>query len=211
MTVNHDEIAKKNQRVFFRVMLIVLFMVGLSFAAVPLYDVFCRVTGFGGTTQYAQEYPDQILEREMTVLFNADTGRNMPWDFKPEERSVKIKVGDRGLTNYIAHNPKDLPVTGTAIYNVIPQKAGKYFHKVQCFCFDEQLLPPGERMNMPVMFFIDPAINDDKSMDDVDTITLSYTFFRAESEDLDKALEEFYNQKEISTPEGYDYDNQSGS
>ena len=189
------DIARKNKKIFASIMLLVVIMVGASFAAVPLYNLFCSVTGFGGTTQTSQELPEQILEREITILFNADTGRNMPWSFKPEERSRTVKLGERGFTNFIALNPMDVPVVGTAIYNVVPNKAGKYFHKVQCFCFDEQLLNPGERMNMPVMFFVDPSLNDDPSMEDVDTITLSYTFFRAESEALDQALEEFYNQQ----------------
>lgn len=194
------DIANKNKKIFASVMLLVIIMVGVSFAAVPMYNLFCRVTGFGGTTQTAEALPDQILERQITILFNADTGRNMPWSFKPEERSTRVKLGERGFTNFIAFNPMEIPVVGTAIYNVVPNKAGKYFHKVQCFCFDEQLLNPGERMNMPVMFFVDPSLNDDPSMEDIDTITLSYTFFRAESEALDQALEEFYNQQEIPDP-----------
>lgn len=187
-----------NLRVLLSVFAFVFFMIGVSFAAVPLYDLFCRVTGFGGTTQVAAELPSETIDRTITVQFNADTSRNMLWDFKPEARETDVLLGQKGFINYIAKNPTTVPITGTAIYNVVPAKAGKYFHKIQCFCFDEQLLVPQESMNMPVIFFIDPEFHNDPAMDDVNTVTLSYTFFKAESEDLDKALEEFYNREDYS-------------
>ncbi len=173
---------------------IVLGMAALAYASVPLYDMFCRVTGFGGTTQVAESLPDKIIDRTITIKFNADTSRNLPWNFKPEQRSVDVKLGQKGLTAYSAHNKAEKLTTGTAIYNVTPLKAGKYFHKIQCFCFDEQTLQAGQKVDMPVMFYVDPALNDDPNMNDVQNITLSYTFFRAESEELDQALERFYNQ-----------------
>ncbi len=190
----HAEMARKNARLGLTVLGVVLGMAALAYASVPLYDMFCRVTGFGGTTQVSSTLPGVILERVITVKFNADTGRNLPWIFKPEERSIDIKIGQKGLTAFSAHNKARKPTTGTAIYNVTPLKAGKYFHKIQCFCFDEQTLQAGQKVDMPVMFYIDPSLNEDPNMKDVQNITLSYTFFRAESEELDQALEGFYNQ-----------------
>lgn len=190
---NHDDMVQKNARTGLIVLACVLVMVGLAFASVPLYNVFCRVTGFGGTTQVATSLPDTVLDRRVTINFSTQTGRDMPWRFEPELRSVEVKLGERGLANFFAENPTDTPIAGTAVYNVTPLKVGKYFNKVQCFCFDEQILSPGERMNMPVMFYVDPAMNEDPDMRDVTTITLSYTFYKTESEALESALEEFYN------------------
>lgn len=155
-------------------------MVGLSFAAVPLYRIFCQVTGFGGTPQVVAEYSTEILDRSVTVRFNADTDRSLPWEFRPEQRSVRLKLGEQGLAFYEARNYSQRPVTGTATFNVTPLKAGQYFNKIECFCFTEQLLEPGQRVDMPVTFYVDPRLNDDPSMADVTTITLSYTFYRVE-------------------------------
>lgn len=188
------DIQQKNRRILITVFAVVAIMVGVSFAAVPMYRLFCQVTGFGGTTQTAQELPDQILDREVVVHFNAATAPNMPWIFKPEERSITVKLGQRGLTAYRAKNKLDMPTSGTAIYNVTPLKVGKYFHKIQCFCFDEQTLAAGEEVDMPVLFFVDPAMNDDPNMNDVKSITLSYTFYPADSKELEQGLEEFYEQ-----------------
>lgn len=188
------EIARKNARLGKTVLAVVLFMIGMAYASVPLYDAFCRVTGFGGTTQVSDQLPDTILDRTVTIKFNADTDPNIPWQFKPEQRSIDVKLGQRGLTAFNAKNIAKQPTAGTALYNVTPLKVGKYFHKIQCFCFDEQILAAGEEMNMPVLFYVDPSMNDDPNLDDVTTITLSYTFFPAESEALDKALDEFYAQ-----------------
>lgn len=190
-----DNIHRKNKRILLAVLTTVVVMVGVSFAAVPMYRLFCQVTGFGGTTQTAQELPDQILEREVVVHFNAATAPNMPWIFKPEERSIKVKLGQRGLTSYRSKNKANIPTSGTAIYNVTPLKVGKYFHKIQCFCFDEQTLAAGEEMQMPVLFFVDPSMNDDPNMNDVKSITLSYTFYPADSKALEQGLEEFYEQE----------------
>lgn len=189
-----DELAKKNRRVFTFVISGVFAMVGLAFAAVPLYDLFCRVTGYGGTTQVSQTGADRILERKIQVQFNSDTHRDMPWTFKPDQRAVAVQLGQDALISYSALNPTNRPVTGTAIYNVTPQKVGKYFHKTQCFCFDRQTLRPGQDITMPVVFYIDPDMDDDPAMDDVTSITLSYTFFKSESQALDAALETYYDQ-----------------
>lgn len=153
-------------------------MGGLTYAAVPLYQLFCRVTGFGGTTQVAEAAPETIADRVITVRFNTDVGRDMPWRFRTPQRAMTVRVGEVAIAYFSAENPSDESVTGTAVFNVTPFKAGPYFSKIACFCFDEQTLAPGERVEMPVTFFIDPAIMDDVNVDDVNTITLSYTAFR---------------------------------
>ena len=185
----------KNTKTLLSVLLIAAAMVGLAFASVPLYNLFCRVTGFGGTTQVSESAPseDQILDREITINFNGDTNRNLNWSFKPDKRNVKLKVGQQGFISFKATNNDSEAVAGTAVYNVTPPKAGQYFHKTQCFCFDSQVLEPKQEMDMPVVFYIDPSIADDQNMDDVKTITLSYSFFKADSLALESALEDFYN------------------
>lgn len=188
-----QELAKKNARIGLLVLGVVAGMVGLSFASVPLYDLFCSVTGFGGTTQVSEALPENIIDRTVTIKFNADTARGMPWEFKPEMREIDVKLGERGLTAFSARNKMPHPTSGTAIYNVTPLKAGKYFHKIQCFCFDEQTLQGGEQVSMPVLFYVDPKMDEDPNMDDVKAITLSYTFFKAETKALEDALEGFYN------------------
>ncbi len=155
-------------------------MGGLTYAAVPLYQLFCRVTGFGGTTRVAETAPEKIVDRVITVRFNADIGRDMPWRFRPAQRQMTVRVGEVAIAQFTAENPSDESVTGSATFNVTPFKVGPYFSKIACFCFDEQTLAPGERVEMPVTFFIDPAIMDDANVDEVNTITLSYTFFRVE-------------------------------
>ncbi len=154
-------------------------MLLLAYASVPLYRLFCQVTGYGGTTQEAAHAPGHVLDRVITVTFNADTDPALPWDFKPGESRHKVKVGEQAMTWFLAHNRAKTAITGRAVYNVVPFKAGAYFVKIQCFCFKEQTLGPDERAQMPVSFYIDPAIMDDPEMADVKTITLSYTFFRA--------------------------------
>jgi cytochrome c oxidase assembly protein subunit 11 len=157
-------------------------MVGLSFAAVPLYQIFCQVTGFGGTPQIVAEGSVEMLERTVKVRFNADTDRNLPWNFKPVQKVVELQLGEQGLAFYKARNDSQTPIVGTATFNVTPLKAGQYFNKIECFCFTEQRLEPGESVDMPVSFFVDPRLNDDPSMADVTTITLSYTFYQVEEE-----------------------------
>ena len=179
---------KKNAQILGLIVSVVFLMGALAYASVPLYRLFCQVTGFGGTTQQAESIPDKIYDRVINVRFNADINTKLPWSFKPTEVAMDINVGQTGLTFYEAANTSDTPVVGTATYNVTPHKAGQYFHKVQCFCFEEQLLKPGEGINMPVQFYIDPEILSDPNLDDVHTITLSYTFFKAQSQELAEAL-----------------------
>ncbi len=159
---------------------VALGMVGLSFASVPLYRLFCQVTGYGGTTQVAVAAPAAVGERVITVRFNADLARDMPWRFRPAQGEIRLRVGEVGLAFYNATNPTAKAVTGTATYNVTPQKVGPYFNKIACFCFDEQTLEAGASARMPVSFFIDPEISQDPNLDDVTTVTLSYTFFETE-------------------------------
>lgn len=159
-------------------------MVGMSFAAVPLYNLFCRVTGYGGTTQVAEQESAVVLDRKITVRFNADTAKGMPWQFRPLQKEITVRVGETGLALYEAYNPTNRRIAGNAVYNVTPSKAGLYFDKIACFCFDEQFLEPGQRVEMPVQFYVDPEIVKDHNLDDVKTITLSYTFF-IDEEDSD--------------------------
>lgn len=174
-----DKAQRANRRVAVSAGFMALAMIGVSFAAVPLYDMFCRVTGFGGTTQVAETAPGPVSDRVMTVRFDASLNRKMPWRFEAPDAAVNIPVGESGLAFYRAKNPTDRIITGTATYNVSPPEAGIYFSKIDCFCFTEQVLQPGEVVDMPVSFFIDPEILTDSEMDDVKTITLSYTFFEA--------------------------------
>lgn len=191
-----SDLQRKNTKVMLATFGVVFGMVALSFASVPLYRLICQVTGWGGTTQMvAENKSERIYEREITVRFNTDVARGMPWDFKPELRSVKVKVGQDGLIAFVAKNTSDVPVTGTAVYNVTPLKVAKYFYKTQCFCFGEQTLNPGQAQHMPVTFFVDPAIMQDRDMDDVKTITLSYSFFRHGSRELENAIEKYYNEQ----------------
>jgi len=172
-------------------MFVVLCMVGMSFAAVPLYKAFCRMTGYGGTTQVsiAAPSPDKVLKRTVEIRFNADTGPGLNWDFKPDQRKTQVQLGAQGLTTFSAKNRSNNTVTAVAVYNVTPPKAGAYFHKIQCFCFGEQSLKPGEKVDYPVVFFVDPSMDKDPNMQDVETITLSYTFFQKDDPRIDAALE----------------------
>lgn len=154
-------------------------MVGMSYAAVPLYRVFCEVTGFGGTTRRADHAPDAVGARLVTVRFDASVAGGLPWDFAPTTREVQVRVGEERLIHYRAHNRANTPVTASATFNVTPHKAGPFFQKIACFCFTEQTLLPGQSIEMPVSFFIDPDFATDANVADVDSITLSYTFFRA--------------------------------
>lgn len=182
-----------NGQIAFAIVSIVVFMIGVSFVSVPLYNLFCRMTGYGGTPQIgATKAPDKIYDRTITVSFITDTDRALPWEFKPELRKIDVKVGQTAIVNFDARNETAHPTVGTALYNVTPDKIGKYFHKTQCFCFQEQVLNPGATAHFPVMFYIDPSIMTDKSVRDVTDITLAYTFYPASSKNLDQALENFY-------------------
>jgi cytochrome c oxidase assembly protein subunit 11 len=166
---------------------VVVGMLGLTAAAVPLYQLFCQVTGYGGTTQRAEAAPGGELEQTITVRFNADIDPDLPWSFQPEQRQIEVRIGEQSLAYYRARNRSDHPVVGQAVYNVTPFKAGPYFDKIACFCFDEQVLGPGEEVDMPVSFYVDPEILNDPDTRNMHTITLSYTFFLIEDET--KALE----------------------
>jgi len=158
-------------------------MLGLAYASVPLYRLFCQVTGYAGTPKVAANVPAEALDRTVTVRFDANVSRNLDWSFQPVERSVDVKIGATRLAYFRAVNHADHPVTGSAIFNVTPDWTGQYFNKVACFCFTEQTLQPGESVDMPVAFFVDPAIVDDNSASRALAITLSYTFYPAEGDD----------------------------
>ena len=167
---------------------IVIGMLGLSYASVPLYRLFCQATGFGGTAKINTDFVEkmdklEVKDKYVTIKFNANLSDNMPWVFQPSQKELKILVGETALGFYKAYNPTDKPIIGIATYNVTPQKAGYYFNKIQCFCFEEQRLKPNEFIEMPVFFFIDPEILTDPKTANIDTITLSYTFFNVD-EDL---------------------------
>lgn len=168
---------QRNRRTALYASGIIVGMLGLTAASVPLYDLFCRVTGFGGTTQVADAAPGGAAEHIVQVRFNADRQPDLPWRFQPLQRTMEVRVGENHLAFYEAENRADHPVVGRAVYNVTPHKVGGYFAKVHCFCFEEQTLEAGERVEMPVSFFVDPAMLDDPSTAAVREITLSYTFF----------------------------------
>jgi cytochrome c oxidase assembly protein subunit 11 len=156
---------------------VILAMLGLSAASVPLYDLFCRVTGYGGTPRIATEASATLGAVEVDVAFNADVQPGLPWGFRAVQREMRVRLGEEHLAFYEAVNRSDRPVVGRAVYNVTPNKVGAYFAKLECFCFQEQVLEPGQRVEMPVSFFVDPALAEDASTSEVRQITLSYTFF----------------------------------
>ena len=176
--------ADRNTKTALVVAAVVVGMVGMSFAAVPAYKAFCQVTGWGGTTQKADKAAERTLARKITIRFDGTVNGDLPWRFKPEQISQTLNVGAAGLAFYEAENLSDAPIVGRASFNVSPAKAGQYFQKVECFCFTEQVLQPGEKVSMPVTYFIDPKIADNAYLDEVETITLSYTFFRYEDGDV---------------------------
>ncbi|MBN9029147.1 MAG: cytochrome c oxidase assembly protein [Rhizobiales bacterium 63-7] len=156
-------------------------MIGMSYAAVPLYDMFCRVTGYNGTTQRVEQVSTTILDRKMTVTFDANVAPGLPWEFKPLQREVTLRIGETAQVEFEAKNTSDVPTTGQAIFNVTPMVAGAYFNKVQCFCFNETELKPGETLKMPVVFYIDPDIVNTPETNNIGTLTLSYTFYPREN------------------------------
>jgi cytochrome c oxidase assembly protein subunit 11 len=154
-------------------------MIGMAYAAVPLYKMFCQVTGYGGTTQRAEkQYAGKVLDREITIRFDANAD-GIPWDFQPVKRSMTIKIGETAQAHYTATNRFDAPVTGRASFNVAPERAGAYFNKVECFCFTDQTLKAGEKQDLTVVFYVDPALAKDAEQDGLTSITLSYTFYPA--------------------------------
>jgi cytochrome c oxidase assembly protein subunit 11 len=173
---------KGNRRLGLGLAAVVALMVGASFAAVPFYSWFCRVTGYAGTTGLAAapEAAAGVVERTVTVHFDANTDPGMPWQFRPKQRSVTLRLGETGLAFFEAHNPTDRVIAGQAGFNVVPFSVGGYFDKIACFCFDLQVLGPGERVDMPVSFYVDPAMLDDLETRGVTDITLSYTMYQAD-------------------------------
>jgi cytochrome c oxidase assembly protein subunit 11 len=169
--------ASANRRLGMALVGVVAGMIGAAYASVPLYQLFCQVTGYGGTTQVAEVAPAEVGERVFTIRFNADVDPQLAWAFQPVQREMKVRVGESGLALFNARSLSARATTGTATFNVTPLKAGQYFNKVQCFCFTEQRLAPGASIDMPVSFFVDPAIDEDPNLQEVKTITLSYTFF----------------------------------
>ena len=170
---------RKNRRSAIMAALLVAGMISLGFASVPLYRIFCQVTGFGGTTQRVEAMADTIAATgdRVTVRFDSNVARDLPWNFTPERHTVEIGIGERQMAFYQADNLGTRPITGRASFNVTPLEAGPYFNKIECFCFTEQTLQPGEHVRMPVTYFVDPAILDDPDVGDVEEITLSYTFY----------------------------------
>lgn len=181
----------KNTKSLVVILAVAVGMVGMAYASVPLYRLFCQMTGWDGTPSIYVPPPAAEDARDMKVLvqFNADIDPALPWEFKPEDRRIDTQIGVSTLTSYEARNLTDKPITGTAVYNVSPEKAGPYFKKVMCFCFGQQSLEPRQRADLPVQYFIDPKFAEDPEMRDVKIITLSYTFYPAGSEKLDQALE----------------------
>jgi cytochrome c oxidase assembly protein subunit 11 len=170
----------RNRKVGLFVLLGAFTMLGASYAAVPLYDLFCRMTGFGGTTQKAEKAPDKVLAKTIRVRFDANVS-GLPWRFRPNQNLITVKIGETALVSYTAQNLSNQPTTGTATFNVSPDVTGAYFNKLQCFCFTEQTLKPGETIQMPVTIFVDPDIVNDSTAKGVPEITLSYTFFPVKS------------------------------
>ena len=176
---NQNAIKTQNRRVVVIVSFVGLLMLSLSFASVPLYDIFCRVTGFGGTTQVAPSAPGTQGLSDINIRFESSTSQSLNWSFYPKDKVVTIALGEEKTVLYVAKNLTNKPIVGTAIFNVTPAKVGQYFMKIDCFCFVEQLLNPGESMEMPVTFFIDPEIFNDENVKEVNEITLSYTFMKS--------------------------------
>ena len=169
-------LGRKNRRLVVVLTTVAMGMVGMSYAAVPLYDLFCRVTGYGGTTQIAAEKSSSVTQRPIKVRFDAMV-TNIDWAFQPVQRQIELQVGENAVAFYRATNQSKRTLTGTATFNVTPFKVGAYFSKVECFCFTEQTLSPGQTVDMPVAFYVDPDISNDPNLNDVKTITLSYTFY----------------------------------
>ncbi|KAJ7964432.1 Cytochrome c oxidase assembly protein COX11, mitochondrial [Quillaja saponaria] len=188
---SHAYREKNSQKMLFYLVGLVFAMVGCSYAAVPLYRRFCQATGYGGTVQRRESVEEKIArhvrdntvtKREISVQFNADVADGMPWKFVPTQREVRVKPGESALAFYTAENRSSTPIVGVSTYNVTPMKAAVYFNKIQCFCFEEQRLLPGEQIDMPVFFYIDPEFETDPKMDGINNLVLSYTFFKVSEE-----------------------------
>jgi cytochrome c oxidase assembly protein subunit 11 len=180
------KIVSRNNAVVASCLAVVVGMAGLSYAAVPLYDLFCRVTGYGGTPQRADAAPGAAGDRLITVRFDTNIDRELPWSFQPEQRAVQVKAGENRLVFFRAVNNSDRAIVGHATFNVVPDRAGRYFSKIQCFCFTEQRLDPGQSVEMPVSFFVAPEILTDREGANIHEITLSYTFYPAANQKADE-------------------------
>jgi len=191
--MNPTELARRNRRVVLIALFFAFTMLVLSFAAVPLYRIFCAATGLGGTTQNAVRARDKIPTntRRITIRFDAAVDARLPWDFKPEQNTIPILIGQTGMVSYTAHNRSNSATTGIAIHNVNPLKVGKYFVKTQCFCFNNQSLAPNQTAHMPVVFYVDPKMLTDPNMQDVQEITLSYEFYPAGSKAAKEATQSY--------------------
>ncbi|MGV3575996.1 MAG: cytochrome c oxidase assembly protein [Devosia sp.] len=172
---------KSNRRIGLTLLGVAAGMVGLAFASVPLYQLFCQVTGYGGTTRTADANPKGVIAREMKVRFDVNIENSLNWTVKPAA-AITDQIGRVDTVNYIATNNSDKPVTGQAVFNVVPEKAGIYFNKIECFCFTEQTLQPGETVEMPIVFFVDPDIDQNRELKTIKEITLSYTFYASDNE-----------------------------
>ncbi len=169
--------AKKNLRVAATCGCVAAAMLGLAYASVPLYALFCQTTGFGGTPQRAAVAPAQPAARMIAIRFDANTAGSLGWNFQAAQLTMPVRIGEQNMAHYSATNISDRQLTGSAVFNVTPESAGAYFNKIQCFCFTEQTLKPGESADLPVVFFVDPAILDDPDTRSIREITLSYTFY----------------------------------
>ena len=182
MDTEATDLGRANRRLAYGLVVFVGCMVGMAYAAVPLYDLFCRVTGYGGTTQTADAESDLVIDRKVTVRFDANVAGGLHWDFKAIDKPVTLNVGETAEIAYQVVNLASVPTSGTSTFNVTPAAAGIYFNKLECFCFTQQTVEAGGTVHMPVIFFVDPDIDKDPQMASIDTITLSYTFFPDEEE-----------------------------
>jgi cytochrome c oxidase assembly protein subunit 11 len=173
-----NDLNKANRHVLYLVIGLLLAMIALSFASVPLYRMFCQKTGYGGTTQVARTFAKEIKQRSFKIRFTGTVNGDLPWRFEPLQKEITVRAGENAFALYHVVNESDEPIVGMATYNVTPDKAGGYFNKVECFCFLEQRLEPHQSVDMPLLFYVDPEVTEDPGMQEVDTITLSYTFFR---------------------------------
>jgi cytochrome c oxidase assembly protein subunit 11 len=193
MPAELDPKVRRRNRIILTSLCGVAFSMGvLAFASSPLYRIFCQVTGYGGTTQVADSVSGQVLDRKVKVRFVANTDADLPWSFKAEQTEVEVKLGEPALIYFQATNNAKEPTAGQAVYNVTPDKVGLYFSKVQCFCFTEQIIQPGETVEFPVYFYVDAAMDAQPNLKDVQTITLSYTFYSQRSKSLENAVAAYY-------------------
>jgi len=176
-TASNDEMARRHRRVAVRAGSVAVVMLAMAFAAVPLYQMFCQVTGFGGTTRRVVKPSDVVIDRTVAVRFDASVAAGLGWTFEPVKRVVDVKLGETTVAVYRATNTSTVPITGTASFNVTPEVAGAFFNKIECFCFTEQTLAPGQSVDMPVTFYVDPTLATDRNSRRVEEITLSYTFY----------------------------------